>query len=70
MIVVKALYTIREVADMLGIGVRKVRRMVRLKQLDAEKIGESYFIPLSTLQARAALWESIELRQAFAADAT
>ncbi len=63
--IIKALYSIREVADMLGMSLEKVRNMIDEGHLDTEKIGGWHYIPLATLQARPAVWESIMLRSAY-----
>lgn len=61
---IKALYSVAEVAEMMGAEARAVRRMVDAGHLDCERIGDKVFIPLSTLQARPAIWDSILLREA------
>jgi hypothetical protein len=38
--------------------------MVESGHIDCERIGRSVVIPLATLQARPAIWESIRLREA------
>lgn len=62
---IKAMYSIAEVAAMLGVSDDKVRYMVEQGHLDSERIGSRLFIPLSGLQARPQVWESIVLRTAY-----
>ncbi len=56
---IKALYTVKEAAEMSGMTMQRVRELIRAGQIDAEKIGRIYYIPISSLQTRSSVWESI-----------
>ena len=62
---IKALYTVREVAEMFGIPSMTIHRMCRAGHIPHERIGRRVFITLETLQDRPRIWESIKLRTAF-----
>lgn len=56
---VKPLYTLAEVASLLGVSREVVRRWVERGDLEAEWIGGRRYVPLSSLKARGRVWDSV-----------
>jgi excisionase family DNA binding protein len=58
---IKAHYTVREVAEILGVHNHTVYRYIKKGKLDAERLGRRYIIPLSSLYMTASLIDSMQL---------
>ena len=66
----QALYTVTEVADLLGWSRHKVRRLVDrgvLPHVTFEEGGTRY-VPISALRARGMVWDSVLMLQRLRAD--
>lgn len=56
----KAWYSIRELADMVGCPKRQILRLLTQRQVKTEKIGKKHMVSLAAFQyAFPDLWESI-----------
>ncbi len=66
--VIKPLYSLGEVAELIGWSKRKVYYHVSRGHLEATKRGRKWYMPLSTLRGMTDVWESIELRDLYSDD--
>ena len=61
---VKAHYSVREVAAILGVCRQTVYTYIKNGKLEHERLGKRYIIPLSSLYATASLIDSMQLMAA------
>lgn len=66
----KALYTIAEVAALLGVSRHVVRHWVEAGYLEVERIGRKRYVPLAAIRARARVWDSAVLIEAMRGNTT
>lgn len=57
----KALYTLAEVARLLGRPLRTVQRWAKRGRLATVQMAGSVFVPLAALQTQGLIWDSIKL---------
>ena len=61
MVEVKALYTLGEVARLLGRPLRTVQRWAKRGRLATVQMAGAVFVPLAALQTQGLVWDSIKL---------
>jgi len=57
----RPLYSVSQVAKMIGVTPAAIRRMIRCGHLESVRIGKKFYVTLAGLQASITLWESIKL---------
>ncbi len=62
---IKPLYSLSEVALLLGMSKAAVRRLVDSGELRAERMGHKLWIPIASLRARASVWDAILLSETY-----